>query len=523
MSICADYFDNRIMTGKVFPDVYYLTVFLIKLLFKDTIRIYLAVYRSKPMQDILAFLHLVAKMLMVFSIIKFIVFVLRETINLWKKFYGELLALFTISTLITLFLLNLFTGQQLLFFVLFLPAELLNCLILAVVYCFINQKLKNDHTEFIPVLQSTMRQFVSVAALLIFYIFSIIELLTAFLLISALFSYYLESVGIAWISSFIFWIIVLILGLFTLTAMFLITLFTPQAYYLVLLEKKPFFMALRDSARIIKQHIAQFTGTYVFIFFYFIPVIFGAILLLYEHGFALTMLFLTQLIIFVNFILHRKYIVYCPNTVSMKYVGLFRTIFVVLLIIGIPAYIFFSMGTMTIYPQIVQSIMAQNQEKSLNKELTLYTNREAGYMIKYPKTWTIYNFEAGSVTLYNNYNGTENGGIWVTITVSPAADTFYDQLVQSKPGLVSYDPATQNVLTKVSDITINKHDGVKYTYTKHSDQNTEYQTHYLITRENLVYDLYFTTRSQDVEEFNSDLFNTMANSFHFPEDGAAGQ
>lgn len=518
------YFDNRIMTGKFFSDIYFVFKLLAKKIFKILAYITIIIYRSKPAQDILAFLRILADKLLVISVINYLVYICVDGYKLWKRFYGELLAIFTIAVITAVILIAFFTSRELLFYILALPLGLINFFLSSVIMNYIYRHEKNQPIHFFQMLKTTARQIFSLSSMYFLFIFSAIELILLFLITSIVLGNFLGVLGVDWQGSFLFWLIVVVLGLSTLTLLFLLTLVSPQAYYLLLLEKKQFFDSIRGSIMMTRINSPQFLIVYFLLFIYFIPITFWLTINLFENGFAFSMLLLIQTVLFSGFILHKKFMGNLPTNIPLTYNTVIKRLFTLIMLLGIPAYIFFSILVTDAYPKIIQSILAQQEQAAFTKQFITYQNSQYGYTINYPTSWSVYTFTANSVTIFDNYNNTKSGGINVTISVLPLEQSNYLDLVRSKPGLVTYDPATEDSLTKISAITVDNLNGIKYLYVKHADPNypdqlNEYQTHYLLKKDNLVYDISFVTRSQDAENFNSDLFDTIANSFRLANGG----
>jgi len=164
----------------------------------------------------------------------------------------------------------------------------------------------------------------------------------------------------------------------------------------------------------------------------------------------------------------------------------------------------------------IQEFLWQEEQKSvLASELTQYQDKEYNYSINYPKSWTVYRWEDNTVSLYNNYSGSNEGGIWINISVRSDHNANFDILRSSRPGLIEYNTGTQSIMTKVSDITIQGYPGVKYTYSLPRNPAPQYQIHYLIQKDEHVYDIVFLTTSKAVQGNNLELFETIFSSFTF--------
>ena len=105
----------------------------------------------------------------------------------------------------------------------------------------------------------------------------------------------------------------------------------------------------------------------------------------------------------------------------------------------------------------------------------------------------------------------------MTITISPYEGSIFNELYSDAPGVVAKDPQNKDIITKVTNMTIQNYPTVNYLFTKPSIPYTNYETHYLIHKNNNVYDVSFTSVTNDVASYNSTLFTKIINSFKFSQ------
>src|SRR4051812_49045519 len=126
-SIFAEYFDDRIMTGKVFLDIYHLVHFLIFHSKEIYIRMLVQSKNSALTQTLL---RLATKM----GTLR----IATDSVKIWSKYYPTFLLAGGISLLFLILLIYFFIINKFVFFSVFLPLLFLNSLCLAVAYVFID-------------------------------------------------------------------------------------------------------------------------------------------------------------------------------------------------------------------------------------------------------------------------------------------------------------------------------------------------------------------------------------------------
>src|SRR6185437_12004376 len=175
------------------------------------------------------------------------------------------------------------------------------------------------------------------------------------------------------------------------------------------------------------------------------------------------------------------------------------------IIFGCINYILLSILLIKEYTPLTTFIQKQQDNYLASLEEKQYISNAYHYTISYPQNWSFYQWQNNSVTFYNNYTRTLTGGTWMTITISPAGESNFAQLYDATPGTIE-NKTSKTTTTKVTNLTIQGYPGVNYLFIKPGLPYTEYESHYLILKGNSVYDISFTSVTNDVASYNSDLF-----------------
>src|SRR5581483_11670497 len=169
------------------------------------------------------------------------------------------------------------------------------------------------------------------------------------------------------------------------------------------------------------------------------------------------------------------------------------------------------------YKPLLSFVQQQQDSYLASQRVKTYVNDTYGYSLEYPQNWSFYQWQNNSVTFYNNYTRTLSGDTWMTITIQPLSEgeSNFDRLYKASPGVVPDNTVSKNITTKVSNMTIQGYQAVNYLFIKPSIPYTEYESHYLILKQGDVYDISFTSVTNDVASYNTDLFQKIINSFRF--------
>ncbi len=510
---CADYLSNNVRSGKVFSDIREIFYILFIIVSKTVSSFSLKVYKTKAFQNVLSIVRAIAARLMQIKIVENAVSVFFGGLFFLKKYYAEFFIVLTFTLLNALILLLLFEDVPIIFLVSFFPILFVNAVCVFSLYNFIDKKEQGKKVTLLDSLESSIHQFFSLATLILFHVFGVITLVNFFFAAALFTSLCFELFHIDWKSSYLYWYFVSYSAVAITISLIIFNNITIQAYFYILSERKKPLQAFKNGLHFVNNYLFQFLSLSLLLILFSLPLFYWAISSYQDLGFAVGLFFILQLSILYGFLLRRKLIngnsVFSEDN-SLKQNFIFRGVFVS----GVISYILFGFVFVHFHPTLIRLIQQANL---VPEKLTTYVNKEYGYAIDYPKSWSIYSWPDKSVTIYNNYTGTEIGGIWVTIKVYSIAQADFDSFFNNKAGLLFYDPGTKEAIRKISNISIRGSDTVKYTAIKPGIASTQYETHYLVKRGERAIDIVFIALRPNVEDDNRDLFETMINSFRFIE------
>jgi|GEM_PF-2690418 len=493
----ADYFDLRIMTGKVFIDIFNLYRFVFKIVSKTISFILLTIYKSKPFQ----YLRSITP------------FAISDAFVLFGRYLYLFLLLFVLSFSSVFILLHFLQTSALLFFITLLPLLIFMTFSMAVIYFFIEKKEHKENITLSQSFQACLQQFFSMSLLSLFHVFCTLTFLICFFMFGFLLGTFFDALTIDWRASFVYWLIVICFGVIVLVVTFLFQITSYQAFFFTVLERNTPAQAFLLSKQALKRHLFKFLLYYLTFSFCYLPFVYFSFISFSDAGFALLILVYSQSVYFFSFLLRRQ--LNTKNAVPIHKAS--PVPFGIFFCIGLISYILSAWFIMQIYPNLINTFKQQYEEAIIVQNMTSYNNAAYHYQIEYPKTWTVYGQDTDQVLLAGNTNRTDLGEVSVTLSLYPIADSNFQEIYASKPGLLYYDQETKDVITKVSNMSIQGFDTVKYTDTATDDPFISYQTHYLIKKQQTVYDIVFATRSKDVEKENEKLFEKMITSFRFTE------
>lgn len=475
---------------------------------------------SKTAISFFLFLYRILLKLLVYPVFANIAAIVVETYKLSKKYYQEFFIVFVASLPIFLYIVYLFENEIMTFFFLLLPLLFIISIFVFSLYSYIDKKEKGQDITLIEASELYIRNSYYTAFLLFFHVFMNIELILIFIFCIFSLSAYFTSNGSSWETSMTFWAIIAFTGMLVLIALFIGNIITIQIYYSSVLDKKNFFPAIISGIQTVNYKFFYYVFLYTSLFIFFCLLIYYASLTFYDSGFSLVLLLMIHSFIFLGFVMQRVFNINKTNN-QKNNASIFKILInysvIILYIAGIPSYILFYSLVINVHPSFMSFINTSQQSVIIDHTLLTYENTKYLYSFKYPNSWTIYNRDVNTVQFYNNYSGAYGYGIFVTITVKPKDQSNYDTVYYSKPGIISESEDRSTIVTKVSTLSINNYEAVKYLYEQQNQDNTEYQTHYAIKRSNFVYDLSFTTYDKSVENENSFLFDKMLQSFKFIE------
>lgn len=440
-----------------------------------------------------------------------------DAVKIVIKYYAEIFIMFAITFPSAILLLNLFYSAIIQFFI-FTPLILLgNLYVVSALYIMIYLREKGEKISFWKALSRIKNSFFAVSKLFIFQTMLFLLSAISFSILALFFRFFFEAIAISWSDAFIYWFFVLFIGLCTMLGALILSVIVHQTYFIQLFEKKNLDDAMRYSLHFTRSYLLQFFLYYLSFYLLFVIIFFWSGLYYLYLGMTIVIFTIIHASLFLGFLLRRKFYTKL-STPNIDYTMPTKQLFGIIIFFGVINYIFTATIIVRQFNYITGVFETQRDNYFLTKEMMNYTNTIYKFSIEYPQNWNIYERHNSSVTFYNNYTGTTTGAIWLNISVTPYSERDFLRLYNAHPGLVSLETTTKDVTTKVSNITVQDTPGVNYTIFKVKEPYPEYQTHYLLHKENYVYDIMFTTLDKDIEGNNIALFEKIAGSFRFIEE-----
>lgn len=510
------YFDERVVTGKFTGDIKILSQEVQEGTHK---RFMATVDRINHSQSFQAFVQYVRKQWVnVMKITPFALafFISRDSLILFIKYYAYIFITFAIVFPSIVLLLNLWENAQIYFLLAIIPILLFISYCTAALYTVISHHQQGEKVSFWNGFGKVMPKFAPLAFVVLIQFAMIVLVGVTFSLFALLFRFFFEALALSWSGSFIYWFFTVLLGLALTSGLFFFTIIMQQTFFFILFEGKSFNQSFYQAKYIVKTY-SSYTNFFCLIFYLF----FGAFIywsfLFYLYGGLFISLFLSiHASLYLGYILRNN----THKPASNIGVGSVNTkqIFIIITLFGLVNYALVASVVTTQFYYITSSVEKLRNNYFLSEKLLVYSNPVYGFSVGYPQNWSMYEWRGSSVTFYNNYTGTLAGGIWMNISVSPYVEREFERLYNVRPGLVSLDNKTQDVTTKVTNITVDEYRGVNYTYFKKAEPYSEYQTHYIIHHDQYVFDIKFTTLDKDVEGNSTDLFEKIVASFIFTDE-----
>lgn len=512
-----DYMDYRVRTGKYVGDIQVATKDLRAESIKHSKGQLSKFQRSILYKLLFGTLLSVWKQLLKIPFFGLTISIAIYAIKLLTTFFLEALLTVTLSFLSTIFLLNLFYSSIVQFFIFLIPILLLNLLLVAAFYKRVYLHEKGEKISFLKTLPLTKPKFFEISKLFLFQTMLFILAIISFSILALFFKFFFDAIATAWSGSFIYWFFVIFTGLCFLFGALIVSVLTHQSFFIMLLDDQTVDDAIKSSLYFTKAYLSQF-------FFYYLVLYLSSIILflwagLYYLYFGMTIvIFLTiHVSLLLGFLLRKKY--YTKFDLSeTAFAFNTKQLFILIILFGFVNYGFAAVIISRQFTYLTGIFETQRDSYFLTKALQRYTNTLYKFSIEYPQSWNMYERRSSSVTFYHNYTGTMTGGIWLNITITPYSEKDFLRLYHARPGLISLDTTTKDVTTKVSNINIQNYNGVNYTVYKENEPYPEYQTHYLIHKDNYMYDIMFTALDKDIEGNNLALFERIVASFRFIEE-----
>ena len=518
LTMCVDYVELRVRTGKFVGDIKQASQLGKEKSQEEAKAFVTQVKTAEPYQVSISTSKEVNTRISKIPVLENFFSVLLHSILIIKNNFNEFLCIIIISLLLMLFITTTSAGNPNLFFLSILPLLLVNSLTISAFYTMVDKKENAIKTTIFAGIPQALKTFFSVTFLFFLNIFTIMDILIVLLVSAFLISVIFELLSITWETSFIFWFFVIAGGFVALITSFFVTIVTLQAYYFVLLENNKILPSLIKSWHLLRAYVFQFLFFYLFLFLCVSSLLFWATVTYLEIGFALVALLFNHAIILIGYVLRKKFPSKQIESSEPSFANA-SLVFTFLLGLGILSYSLFTILIVEVNPQIMKRIMQKQEEFFLTKSFVSYNNRDVGYAIDYPKSWYIYEWNKQSVTIYNNSTSTRIGAISVTIDVASGNEATFSALFNHRAGLVTFDTTSQDIpiTYKITNSSIYGHDAVKYTVTKQSIEAKQYQTHYLISKDGLTYDIALKTVDKNIEGQALPIFEKMIASFRFLE------
>jgi hypothetical protein len=516
LNACVDYYDYRIRTGKFFEDINnYANV--TKNSFKEQgNKEYEQVKKSGLTFVLLSLLRGLWQMFLKIPLLATIVSFIAETIRIVVTCYTEIFFIFAFTFPLTILLLNWFQTAIVAFFIGLIPILLLNIYCISALYLFIKHKEEGEHITLwhsfyilVPRFRTFIFPALTESAI-------IQESFFGFIIISLFLSYAFELFHIYWENSFIYWFIVLFIGFLLAVGIFIFTILMYQTFFTILLENVTFRQAFKRSRTVVSSFVTYYFFFYLLSIISFAYIIWKAVVAYLYLGLTIGLYAACVVITFMAFLLWKKFHsqqLQAVETTAYKP----PLLFIIIIFFGFVNYLLLAVFIIKEYQPLISFVQQQEDSFLASQEMKQYTNTTYNYAIQYPRAWTVYQWSNKSTTFYNNYTGTISGGTWMSINVATYDPSIFEPLFTSAPGVVLVVGATKDVTTKVTNMSIQGYDTVNYTLVKYQVPYSQYETHYLIHKGNLMYDIAFISVTNDVASYDSDLFQRLINSFQFTQ------
>lgn len=519
LQACEDYLEYRVKTGKFITDIKYLNADFKRYEGKKERELENRVVRSHW----LALTIRIGTQLRKIPILGDIFAIIFRTLRFCLFYFLESVVVLTLTFITFFALASFFDTASVLFSLLLIPGLFLTIIAFCSLYAFIDKQERHEKVTILDGIGACFKHLSSLFLLLCSHMFILLTIIALFFIFAFSVSFIFEFTNTPWENSFIFWMIVIPVLLIALFTMFTFFMVSYHAYYFVLLDEKKPLIALKNSWRYLRTYPLQNTFFFLIIFILFFPIFSWAYRSFFAFGIGMTIALLGQIFMLLTYLLRNIFL--AEKGLEEKASPNFRYGFSLAFLIGAVTYFMGSILFIQHHNNIQEFLWEEEQKAALASELTQYYDEQYKYILNYPKRWTVYRWEDNTVSLYNNYSGSNEGGIWINISVRSDHNANFDVLRSSKPGLIEYNTGTQSIMTKVSDIALQGYPGVKYTYSLPRNPSPQYQIHYLIQKDENVYDIVFLTTSKSVQGNNLELFETIFNSFRFidEESKAASQ
>jgi hypothetical protein len=515
LNACVDYFDNRILTGKFIYDIKYYVDIVIHFFMQLGKNAYEDTKRTNVFFAMINLFVALWQMLMKIPLLAILFSFIGESVRLVISHYREIFIIFAFTFPLTILLLDLFQTTIVAFFIGLIPITLLNIYCIAALYYCIHHKEEGEYISLwhsFYILRHRLSEFIFPALIQT----AIIQESFLGFIIAALFlSYAFELMNVPWENSIIYWFIVIIIGFILIIGIFILSMVMQQTFFGILLENFSFQQAFRHSRRVVFSSFPYYFFYYLFLYVFFAYMILKAAITYLYLGVTTGLYCGVIVTTLLAFLLWKKFRLK-PLLATEKVATKPPLLFIIIIAFGFMNYILLSLFLIKEYQPLISFIQQQQDNYIASQGMKQYTDTVYGYSIAYPQIWTVYQWSDKSTTFYNNDTGTVTGGTWMTITVSTYNPAAFLPLFADEPGVVIENGA-KDITTKISNMSMQGFDTINYTFVKNQIPYPQYETHYLIHKGNLMYDIAFISLTNDVANYNSDLFQKLINSFQFTQ------
>lgn len=510
---CADYVYRNIRNGKVFYDLGVIQKKIIIL----TLKFFVKEYKSPGVQNAISEDKHVLQIISEIPVIHKFLLILIDSRNVYKKNSKFLIIfLFLIIFPITILSINLLNSSPAHFFIYLIPIALTILFIESCLYIYIEKKEKNEKISIAKSFSIVIPNFYSAILLFLFYILLTTSVILLLILLVTFSFQYITILENNIIILFIFLLFVIFIIVSLIFLIFYLTVIFYQSYFLSILDNKQPVEAIAIAGSALKKNILS-VGAFSVI------IIFSAVLLelfafIYFSDIALQFvnaLIIHYLILFFYGI-RRVYLADKLNSVkAIKHNKLLFISFAAVILVGVIGYTALASFTLKYYSNVAQFYTTWIHDQEMSRNFQTLLNEEDGYMMLYPKTWQIYQWNEKSITLNYNDNNTSSGIISVNIEVVPISKTDYYRYEQLIPGTIIEDLDTKENFTMDAKLYLAGYNAVKYKIVKIVPGINRYEINYLILKGDKVYKISLITANSIFQQTYTKTFDTMINTFKF--------
>lgn len=517
LTTCVDYLGNRIITGKFIKDIFDLLGYFFGHIGKKCKKILVLFKKSSGFDSLSTALRAILRLFRKLAFFNVLFNVISETIKIIIISYSEIFIVFAITFPLTILLLSWFQTAIVTFFIAIIPFMIIDTVCFSALFYSIDRRELGDRISIWESILFVIRHDLSILFPIITTFAVLLEIFVVFIFISFVFGLLFDIFHISWSGSVVYWFIISVASAITVISYFAISILTIQTYLNILIDHIPFHEALKRAVAYVEEK------SFYYLFFYILLYVLCGIFTVSEtlrylyFGFTIGIYSTITFGTILGYILRKKLPPnQTPYVTNLKNKQKIHIVFKIITVFGFINYILISFLLIKQYTPFTTFIQQQQDNYLASLEEKKYTSKAYHYAIQYPQNWSFYQWQNNSVTFYNNYTRTLTGGTWMTITISPAKGSNFTQLFNASPGVIP-NTSSKNSTTKVTNITVQGYPGVNYLFIKPGVPYTQYESHYVILKGNSVYDISFTSVTNDVASYDSDLFQKIVNSFSFTQ------